>query len=171
MFDSSVGLRRIVVLTALVVTNAGALGCVAHLAAPPPAPQARYVRYDVGSDKPRGDDDMLAIGAAVEALQRDPKLHAGVIGHASSDGDAKRNKELSLRRAQGVRDRIVEQGVTSSRLLVAARGEDQPVASNDTESGRDKNRRVEVYFYYPERGSLQEQYKVRLDISASASTR
>jgi hypothetical protein len=171
MSASAIGRRRIVALAALLVTHVGASGCVAHLTAPPPAPQARYVRYDTGSDKPRGDDDMVTIGAAVEALQRDPKLHAGIIGHASSDGDAKRNKGLSMRRAQGVRDRIVDQGVASDRLVVAARGEDQPLASNDTEAGREKNRRVEVYFYYPERGTLQQQYKVKLEVGASASAR
>jgi hypothetical protein len=148
--------------------TASALGCAPTAATAPPP---RYVRYEMAKDKPKADDDMFTIGSAYEVLRREPKMHAGIIGHASADGDAKRNKDLSLRRAQGVRDGLVNQGISGDRLTVAARGSDQPVATNDTEQGRELNRRVEIFFYYPDKGNLQAQYGVKLDIRASASTR
>ena len=138
---------------------------------PAKAPSPRYTHYEAAKDAPKTEDDWLTVGSAYEALSADAPLHAGIIGHASADGDAQRNKDLSLRRAKIVRDALVTHGISSGRLLIAARGSDQPVAANDTERGRELNRRVELFFYYPDKGDLQTQYGVKIDIQARADLR
>jgi outer membrane protein OmpA-like peptidoglycan-associated protein len=68
-----------------------------------------------------------------------------LVGHTDSQGDDEANRRLSQRRAQTVRDWLVRnRGLPAARLVVEGRGEDQPIASNDTPEGRRANRRVEV---------------------------
>jgi len=67
-----------------------------------------------------------------------------VSGHTDSTGSKKRNQELSESRANVVKNFLVSKGVSSSNLTVNGFGEDMPVASNNTRSGRSQNRRVEV---------------------------
>jgi outer membrane protein OmpA-like peptidoglycan-associated protein len=144
----------------VILTLALLLGCV------PKAPEPKFIRYDYAKDTPKDDDDTVTVGSAVGVLQREDRLQAIVVGYASSDGDASRNKDLSLRRARRVRDMMLKQGIAPARLKVGARGADDPIASNDTEDGRAKNRRVEVFFYYPDRGDAQSQYHVKIEIHA-----
>jgi outer membrane protein OmpA-like peptidoglycan-associated protein len=68
-----------------------------------------------------------------------------VIGHADSVGSDDYNLDLSRRRADNVASILQSGGVQSVRILKEGRGERDPIASNDTESGRERNRRVEVY--------------------------
>ncbi len=65
-------------------------------------------------------------------------------GHASSEGTAAYNMKLSKDRANSVKTYLVNSGVSSSQVAVKGHGETQPIASNDTEEGRIKNRRVEA---------------------------
>jgi len=68
-----------------------------------------------------------------------------VIGHTDSVGDADYNVGLSLRRAESVRDYLTSTGVLADdKLAVLGRGENDPIASNDTDDGRALNRRVEI---------------------------
>jgi OOP family OmpA-OmpF porin len=67
-----------------------------------------------------------------------------VIGHTDSVGDANYNLGLSKRRAEAVRDFLVAEDVPPEKLRVLGRGENDPIASNDTKEGRALNRRVEV---------------------------
>lgn len=65
-------------------------------------------------------------------------------GHTSSEGDAAFNRSLSYKRVKACRDYIVSKGIDPGRILVYGYGPDRPVVSNDTESNRAKNRRVEM---------------------------
>jgi OOP family OmpA-OmpF porin len=67
-----------------------------------------------------------------------------VAGHTDSVGTDQYNQGLSERRANSVRDYLVEQGVRASRLTAVGYGENRPVATNDTADGRQENRRVEL---------------------------
>ncbi|MGX0876361.1 OOP family OmpA-OmpF porin [Roseovarius sp. MBR-154] len=67
-----------------------------------------------------------------------------IIGHASAEGAADYNRDLSQRRAQSVVAALVALGLDPVALSAAGRGEDEPIASNDDEAGRTLNRRVEV---------------------------
>jgi outer membrane protein OmpA-like peptidoglycan-associated protein len=66
-----------------------------------------------------------------------------VDGHTDDRGDAAKNKELSLRRAKAVVKFLVEKGVPAERLTAEGHGEEAPLAGNESEAGREKNRRVE----------------------------
>lgn len=68
-----------------------------------------------------------------------------VIGHTDSKGSEEYNAGLSQRRAMAVRDYLVANGVTADIIDVSGKGEAEPVASNDTDEGRAKNRRVEIH--------------------------
>ncbi|MGI9508940.1 MAG: OmpA family protein [Geminicoccaceae bacterium] len=69
---------------------------------------------------------------------------AVIVGHTDSTGDANYNKDLSTRRAQSVRNYLVDTGAPADKLRVVGKGADDPIASNDTNEGRAENRRVEA---------------------------
>ena len=67
-----------------------------------------------------------------------------VAGHTDSSGSDSYNQMLSERRADSVKDFLLNQGIPNNRIVSVGYGESQPVASNDTEAGRQANRRVEL---------------------------
>jgi len=66
------------------------------------------------------------------------------IGHTDSIGSDAYNQKLSVRRAESVKAYLVSKGVAPNRIYTEGKGEKQPVASNKTKDGRQKNRRVEI---------------------------
>ncbi|MEH6635469.1 MAG: OmpA family protein [Halioglobus sp.] len=68
-----------------------------------------------------------------------------VIGHTDNIGSEDYNQELSERRAMAVKDYLVSEGVDGSIIDASGNGEDDPVASNDTDEGRALNRRVDIH--------------------------
>ncbi len=73
-----------------------------------------------------------------------PNTLIRVEGHTDNTGSEAYNMELSERRAQSVKNLLVQRGVAASRIQVVGFGESMPIASNDTEAGRQMNRRVEI---------------------------
>jgi len=73
-----------------------------------------------------------------------PGLNLQVEGHTDSVGSDEFNQQLSERRAGSVRDFLVQQGVTGAAVSSRGFGKTQPVATNDTPEGRQRNRRVEL---------------------------
>lgn len=71
-------------------------------------------------------------------------LRVEIGGHTDSQGASEYNRDLSLRRARTVRDFFVDNGIDPARLTVQGYGESEPRAANDTETGRERNRRVEL---------------------------
>jgi outer membrane protein OmpA-like peptidoglycan-associated protein len=80
----------------------------------------------------------------VAFVNKDPHKPVHIEGHTDSRGNANANQMLSQRRAESVRDALVAAGVAASRITAIGLGEEQPVASNDSEEGRARNRRVDV---------------------------
>ena len=71
-------------------------------------------------------------------------VYVEVIGHTDDVGDPKANQKLSQERARTVRDKLVKAGVQPSEIVAVGVGSSRPIASNQTEEGREQNRRVEV---------------------------
>ncbi|MGD0275154.1 MAG: OmpA family protein [Syntrophales bacterium] len=77
-------------------------------------------------------------------LNQYPSTLIRVEGHTDSKGSDALNMDLSKRRANAVRDLLVQRGVAASRIEVIGFGKSMPVATNDTAAGRQRNRRVEI---------------------------
>ena len=84
------------------------------------------------------------LSKVVAFVNQDPKKAIHVEGHTDSRGNANANQLLSQRRAEAVRDALVGAGVDAGRITALGLGAEQPVASNDTDEGRARNRRVDV---------------------------
>ena len=80
----------------------------------------------------------------VRVLRDDPDATMEIDGHTDAVGNHDYNVDLSLRRAGAVKDYLVSQGIDPRRVSTQGLGPDYPVASNNTEAGRQQNRRVEV---------------------------
>lgn len=87
------------------------------------------------------------IGRFADDLYRGGRTGLVVIGHSDASGSTEFNFELSHRRAVMVAQALVRFGVLPDRITVAGRGETQPIADNDTEDGRARNRRIEILEY------------------------
>ena len=84
------------------------------------------------------------IKAVASSLLRYPNSTIEVIGHTDNSGSAAYNQDLSQRRAFAVADVLRASGVPAGRIATIGRGEDAPIATNQTEGGRAMNRRVEI---------------------------
>ena len=84
------------------------------------------------------------LNAVAVVLKEYNKTTVDVIGHTDSVGSADYNQRLSENRARSVAEYLAGQGILPARLLVAGRGESQPIASNSTPEGRAQNRRVNI---------------------------
>jgi OOP family OmpA-OmpF porin len=80
----------------------------------------------------------------VVVLKKNPLLNIVVEGHTDSLGSAEYNQRLSEKRAMAVKEYFVMKGIESHRMNAMGYGESRPVASNETEAGRAKNRRVQL---------------------------
>jgi outer membrane protein OmpA-like peptidoglycan-associated protein len=94
---------------------------------------------------------MAALDNVVTALKSAPDRNIVVEGHTDSQGQRAYNMDLSLRRAQSVRDYIVSHGIPSEIIRATGLGPDRPIADNATPEGRANNRRVEIIVSPPER--------------------
>jgi outer membrane protein OmpA-like peptidoglycan-associated protein len=87
---------------------------------------------------------LSSLAEVVDLLQTEPDKQIRVEGHTDSKGDAEANLQLSEQRAQAVREALISLGVASDRVTALGMGEDFPIASNEDEAGRARNRRVDV---------------------------
>ena len=77
-------------------------------------------------------------------LARNPKVHIRIVGHTDNIGKDAANQKLSEGRANEVMKDLIERGIAPERIQAEGRGESQPIDTNDTEVGRQNNRRVEI---------------------------
>ncbi|QXD16580.1 OmpA family protein [Rhodocaloribacter litoris] len=85
-----------------------------------------------------------------ESLLKYPNTEVSIIGHTDAIGSEEYNQRLSERRANAAATYLIGLGVPPERIRAYGMGETAPIASNDTEAGRQQNRRVEVAIYASE---------------------
>jgi OOP family OmpA-OmpF porin len=119
--------------------------------APKPAPKPVAEKVTLAADvlfdfdksvlKPEGKAKLDDLANKVKAINLEVVI---AIGHTDSIGSDAYNQKLSVRRAESVKSYLVSKGVEPNRIYTEGKGEKQPVASNKTKEGRQKNRRVEI---------------------------
>jgi OmpA-OmpF porin, OOP family len=119
--------------------------------APKPAPKPVAEKVTLAADvlfdfdksvlKPEGKAKLDDLANKVKAINLEVVI---AIGHTDSIGSDAYNQKLSVRRAESVKAYLVSKGVEPNRIYTEGKGEKQPVASNKTKEGRQKNRRVEI---------------------------
>jgi outer membrane protein OmpA-like peptidoglycan-associated protein len=80
-----------------------------------------------------------------QGLNGQPNTEVRIVGHTDSTGSDAVNQPLSVNRAQSARDYLVAKGVDARRIATQGLGAKQPLADNGTETGRAKNRRIEIF--------------------------
>lgn len=85
-----------------------------------------------------------SLDAVADVLLKSPDTTLTIAGHTDSVGNADTNKQLSQKRADAVASYLVTKGINSQRIQAIGYGDTRPVAANDTEEGRSKNRRVVI---------------------------
>ena len=85
----------------------------------------------------------MEINRIAKLMQDNPGISFEVQGHCDATGSDKVNDPLSQKRAEAIVAALVEQGIASARLTPVGKGSHVPIASNSTDEGRAKNRRVE----------------------------
>ncbi len=121
--------------------------------APPPPPKPKPVAekvtlaadvlfdFDKSVLKPEGKAKLDDLAGKIRGINLEVVI---AIGHTDSIGSDAYNQKLSVRRAESVKAYLVSKGVEPNRIYTEGKGEKQPVASNKTRDGRQKNRRVEI---------------------------
>lgn len=98
--------------------------------------------FDQAEVKP---DERQKLSEVIDKIKGQQEVVEVVItGRADAIGPEAYNQELSKKRAENVKELLLSEGITSERVVIQALGEDQPVASNNTEDGRAQNRRVDI---------------------------
>lgn len=97
--------------------------------------------FDKATLKPEGKAKLDELAGKVKDINLEVVI---AIGHTDSIGADAYNQKLSVRRAESVKSYLVSKGIEPNRVYTEGKGEKQPVASNKTKEGRQKNRRVEI---------------------------
>ena len=77
-------------------------------------------------------------------MKQNATMEILLTGHTSNDGSIAANKELSVKRVRSCQAYLINKGIDEGRIIVKGFGSEKPIAPNDTEANRAKNRRVEM---------------------------
>ena len=99
--------------------------------------------FDSGSSQIK-PQSKASLDKVANTLNQDATVQINIAGHTDNVGTAAANQQLSEERASSVRNYLEERDVASSRMSITGFGSSRPIASNDTEEGRAKNRRVDI---------------------------
>ena len=84
-----------------------------------------------------------SLNEAFSFLNEIPQLNVKIVGHTSNEGKAKYNQKLSKKRALAVLNYLAGKGITEDRMVAEGKGSTEPVAENDTDENKQKNRRIQ----------------------------
>lgn len=102
------------------------------------------VSFDVGRDDIKANFRPV-LDRFADSLRNNPGTNVQIIGHTDSSGPDSINNPLSVNRAASVREYLSSRGISPSRISIDGRGSRSPIADNGSESGRARNRRVEIF--------------------------
>lgn len=100
--------------------------------------------FDSSAIRAEAGRNLQSLAASLKSY---PDTEVLIVGHTDSSGSDAYNQNLSTQRADAAAAYLAREGVTSSRLHTAGRGETEAIASNDTDAGRQLNRRIEIAIY------------------------
>lgn len=106
----------------------------------------KIITYAITFETGKADlkpESMVEINRIAKLMQENPGIEFEVQGHCDATGSDKVNDPLSQKRAEAIVAALVEQGIAESRLTPVGKGSHVPIATNSTDEGRAKNRRVE----------------------------
>lgn len=101
------------------------------------------IQFESGSVEV-SDTSFPTLDQVAALLAQTPDVRVEIAGHTDADGDETENLTRSTQRAEAVLAYLVGQGVTADRLSAAGYGESRPIASNETQEGKERNRRIEM---------------------------
>jgi outer membrane protein OmpA-like peptidoglycan-associated protein len=114
---------------------------------PPGAAEPRFVLdgvyFDSGKTTIRADS-FARLDTVVEYMTHKKSARIEISGHTDNLGNAKTNKTLSQKRAQACRDYLISKSIDGGRIVAVGYGDERPITSNESEEGRQKNRRIEA---------------------------
>jgi len=109
--------------------------------------EGKLISYGINFDSGKDIVKPASYGAAkaiADVLKENPNMRVRIIGHTDTDGNAANNLDLSKRRATAVKNYLVSEfKIEPSRIETNGKGQTEPLAPNNTEEGKAKNRRVE----------------------------
>lgn len=113
------------------------------------------VTFDSGLLFPFNSTDLLPAGQdnlrnMALSLQQNPETEVLIVGHTDAVGSDSYNQNLSEQRASSAASILAANGIPRDRIRTSGRGELEPIAENETETGRQQNRRVEVAIFASE---------------------
>lgn len=115
---------------------------------PPDAPaEPNFILDGVNFDTAKATikpESYPRLDAVVEYMTYKPASRIRIAGHTDNQGNPKANKTLSQKRAEACRDYLAKHGIDKGRIEAVGYGDEQPIASNDTDEGRSLNRRIEA---------------------------
>ena len=120
-------------------------------ASPPPPPEPKIekieitdkIQFEVGKATLKKVSFKILDGVVKVMNDRPGIKKVQIEGHTDATGDPEMNRGLSQRRAESVMEYLVKKGIAATRLVAKGFGPDKPIAPNETEVGREANRRVE----------------------------
>jgi len=103
------------------------------------------IYFPSNSSKEITNKDILNyLNDLTEQLKDNKNWDIQITGHTDTDGDEKSNYNLGLKRAKKIRTKLISKGIDGDRIRATSKGEIQPIAPNNTNAGKQKNRRVEI---------------------------
>jgi outer membrane protein OmpA-like peptidoglycan-associated protein len=123
-------------------------GAIASYVPPHPPPAVVTLDsmslFDSGRARLKDGSNRAMVGA-LEMIRAHPDKRILVAGYTDNVGNAARNLQLSTARAEAVRDWLIDaSGIPATQFAIQGYGDTRPIASNDTDAGRARNRRVEI---------------------------
>lgn len=126
--------------------------------------------FEKGSAKIENDDALLFLKRIALIISKLPKnIHLNVIGHTDNEQPSRGsvfedNWDLSTARGIAVLKELIKAGVDPKMMTASGRGEFNPIATNATEDGKEKNRRVELYFFSKDKDNKSSAKRSVLDM-------